>query len=148
MAETTGQPFSVERLTADPAYNARLGTAYLQDLRDRFGEATVLVVAGYNAGPGRPQRWVDAIGDPRGARMDPVDWIEMIPFDETRNYVMRVTESLAPYRARLAGKPVSLTLGDELAAPAWDGAPPAPGRRPAAVALTPPVVPVTRAATP
>lgn len=147
MAERTAQPFSVDRLTADPAYNALLGTAYLQDLRNRFGAATVLVVAGYNAGPGRPQRWLATIGDPRGARMDPVDWIEMIPFDETRNYVMRVTESLAPYRARLAGKPVPLTLSEELAAPAWDGAP-APGRRPAATSVTPPVVPVTRAATP
>lgn len=116
MAEREDLPFVLADLTADPAYNARLGIAYLQDLRDRFGAASVFVVAGYNAGPGRPLRWAEANGDPRKGAIDPVDWIEMIPFDETRNYVMRVTEALAPYRARLKGAPVPLTLQAEIAA--------------------------------
>jgi soluble lytic murein transglycosylase len=116
MAEREDLPFVLADLTEDPAYNARLGIAYLQDLRDRFGDATVFVVAGYNAGPGRPLRWAEANGDPRKGAIDPVDWIELIPFDETRNYVMRVTEALAPYRARLKGAPVPLTLQAEIAA--------------------------------
>lgn len=116
MAGRVGLPYALGRLTEDPVYNARLGTAYLQDLRDRFGAATVFVVAGYNAGPGRPMRWAEAYGDPRSGAVDPVDWIETIPFDETRNYIMRVTESLAPYRARLRGAPVPLTLQAEIAA--------------------------------
>lgn len=62
------------------------------------------MAAGYNAGPRRPMQWIELYGDPRRADVDVVDWIETIPFDETRNYVMRVTESLPIYRARL-GKP-------------------------------------------
>ena len=61
----------------------------------------MLVAAGYNAGPGRPRQWIDAFGDPRTDAVDVVDWIESIPFEETRNYVMRVAESLPVYRMRL-----------------------------------------------
>lgn len=111
-----GLPYSLERLTSDPVYNARLGTAYLQQLRRRFGDATIFVAAGYNAGPGRPPQWVARYGDPRGGAVDPVDWIERIPFSETRNYVMRVMESLAPYRARLSGETAPLGLGAALEA--------------------------------
>jgi soluble lytic murein transglycosylase len=63
-----------------------------------------MLAAGDNAGPSRPVRWMKQFGDPRAGDLDVVDWIEFIPFDETRNYVMRVTESLPIYRARL-GKP-------------------------------------------
>ena len=63
----------------------------------------MLVSVGYNAGPGRSIDWVEANGDPRSAGVDLVDWIELIPFRETRNYVMRVTESVMIYRARLGG---------------------------------------------
>ncbi len=110
MARATGLPFSATRLTSDPGYNARLGTAYLSRLRGEFGEATILLAAAYNAGPGRPRRWVTEFGDPREAGVDAVDWIERIPFTETRNYVMRVTEALAPYRARLSGQAVPIGL--------------------------------------
>ncbi|MBM7069365.1 lytic transglycosylase domain-containing protein [Actibacterium sp. 188UL27-1] len=105
--------YNLSRLTADPAYNVRLGTAYLDDLIDTFGDAPVLVAAGYNAGPGRPVRWIEELGDPRSAGVDPVDWVEMIPFRETRNYVMRVTESIRIYQARL-GRPVTPRLTDLL----------------------------------
>ena len=116
MARAIGEPFDLPRLTADAAYNARLGAAYLAGLRDRFGPSIALVAAGYNAGPGRSARWLRDFGDlretgPRGS--DPVDWVEMIPFDETRNYVMRVAEALPMYRARIAGRPVPLV-------PTWD----------------------------
>ncbi|MEM8958627.1 MAG: lytic transglycosylase domain-containing protein [Pseudomonadota bacterium] len=113
-AGTLGLPYSLGRLTSDPAYNARLGTAYLVKLRRRFGDATIFVAAGYNAGPSRPPQWVERFGDPRSGDIDPVDWIEQIPFRETRNYVMRVMESLAPYRARLSGESSEWALSEDL----------------------------------
>jgi soluble lytic murein transglycosylase len=109
-----GLDYSVSRLITDPRYNARLGTAYLADLRERFGDNVILVAAGYNAGPGRPARWIELYGDPRSPNVDPVDWIEHIPFRETQNYVMRVMESVPIYRARLAGEPVPLKVSEEM----------------------------------
>lgn len=108
--------YSRDRLLTDPAFNARLGTAYLDELMSIFGGNMVMVSAGYNAGPGRPLRWMKQRGDPRKAEIDIVDWIEHIPFDETRNYVMRVTESLPVYRARLTGITGAVTLSKELIA--------------------------------
>lgn len=104
VSRSLGLTYSKAKLTADPVYNARLGSAYLADLERRFGKNVALVSAGYNAGPGRPERWMRDRGDPRRDNIDAVDWIEMIPFDETRNYVMRVAESVPMYRARLSGK--------------------------------------------
>lgn len=112
MAVQLGLPYDLPRLTTDPAYNARLGAAYLRGLRDRFGSSTALTASGYNAGPGRPARWLRDFGDLR-RDVDPVDWVELIPFDETRNYVMRVTEAMPVYRARINGRPAPL-------APTWD----------------------------
>ncbi|MBY6155290.1 lytic transglycosylase domain-containing protein [Vannielia litorea] len=96
--------YDAGKLTQDPVYNAQLGTAYLAGLIEIFGDAPVLVSVGYNAGPGRAVNWVSDRGDPRYPGVDVVDWIEMIPFRETRNYVMRVTESIPVYRARLTGR--------------------------------------------
>jgi soluble lytic murein transglycosylase len=106
--------FDNGRLLNDPVYNARIGKAYLAELIEMFGPNYVLVSAAYNAGPSRPMRWMSERGDPRSAGVDVVDWIESIPFTETRNYVMRVMESLPVYRARLAGKPVPIGLTDAL----------------------------------
>lgn len=113
MANTLGELYDFDRLTRDPDYNARLGAAYLKGLRDRFGPSSALVAAGYNAGPGRSARWLADFGDLR-RQADPVDWVEMIPFDETRNYVMRVTEALPIYRARIQGRAVPFTPTFEL----------------------------------
>jgi len=99
-----GIPYDRDGLTGDPAYNIRLGSAYLAGLIERFGPAPILVAVGYNAGPSRAVDWVALNGDPRSAGTDLVDWIEHIPFRETRNYVMRVTESVINYRARLGGE--------------------------------------------
>ena len=88
-------------LTADPALNVRLGTTYLGDLMAQFENATPLAVAGYNAGPGRTVEWLGANGDPRRKAIDGIDWIELIPFAETRNYVQRVIENEMIYRAQL-----------------------------------------------
>jgi len=94
-------PYSLPRLTRDASYNATLGAAHLgQLLRDLRG-SYILTFAGYNAGPGRALRWVKAYGDPRGGQTDPIDWIERIPFDETRDYVQKVMENLQAYKSRL-----------------------------------------------
>ncbi len=93
-----GLPVNLAGLTADPAYNIRLGTAYLAELMDRFSGCIPFAVAGYNAGPGRVSEWIATYGDPRGTDM--LDWLEQIPFSETRNYVQRVVENIVIYRAR------------------------------------------------
>ncbi|TNF64523.1 MAG: lytic transglycosylase domain-containing protein, partial [Rhodobacteraceae bacterium] len=114
MAGKLGLAYEPGRLTADPDYNARLGSAYLAELVAEFGPVPVLVAAGYNAGPGRPRRWIGELGDPRGGTVDVIDWIESIPFTETRNYVMRVAESLPVYRARLGRPDAVPRLSQEL----------------------------------
>lgn len=73
-----------------------------------------MMAAGYNAGPKRPIRWMGLFGDPRTGSPDMIDWIEHIPFNETRNYVMRVTESLPVYRARLGKDPLPIPFSKEL----------------------------------
>jgi soluble lytic murein transglycosylase len=77
-----------------------LGTAFLQQMVDNYDGSYIMAAAAYNAGPGRVRQWVALFGDPRKPDVDPVDWIERIPFTETRDYVHKVTESIAIYRAR------------------------------------------------
>ena len=113
MARKTGVEYSPYMLD-DPSYNVRLGSAYLQDLVEQFNGSYAMAAAGYNAGPGRPRQWVDFCGDPRGGRTDPIDFIECIPFSETRNYVMRVLENTQVYRARLNGGSAPITLAADL----------------------------------
>lgn len=110
MAGKIGVPYSRKRLISDPTYNVRLGIAYLNELSERFGGNIILVAAAYNAGPTRLDRWLTMFGDPRSENIDVIDWIEDIPYRETRNYVMRVAESLLPYEARLKGAPVRKDL--------------------------------------
>jgi soluble lytic murein transglycosylase len=107
-ARNAGLPFSVQRLTTDPHYNATLGAFHLGELLDRLNRSYILTFVAYNAGPGRARDWVKAYGDPRGGAVDPIDWIERIPFDETRDYVQKVMENLQVYRSRI-GHPLSLT---------------------------------------
>lgn len=86
----------------DPPYNMRLGSAYLEDLLGNYRGSYVMAIAAYNAGPGRVSRWVKDFGDPRQRDPDElIDWIELIPIAETRNYVQRVLEGVEVYRARL-----------------------------------------------
>ena len=114
MASEIGLSYSGQKLTDDPAYSAVLGSAYLEYLFGELGRGAALVAAGYNAGPRRAQRWAMEYGNPRDRQVNIVDWIEHIPFRETRNYVMRVAESVIVYRARLAGGPVSIELSELL----------------------------------
>ena len=113
-ARGLGLDFTLSRLTTDPQFNATLGSAYLAKLVEEFGPSVALVASGYNAGPGRPRRWITEFGDPRSAAVDIVDWVEMIPISETRTYVMRVSESLVIYRAKLRGTTGPIRLTAEL----------------------------------
>ncbi len=114
MAGDLGLDYDSGRLLSDPAYNATLGSTYLAELSEMFDGNAVMMAAGYNAGPSRPNRWMELFGDPRQGAVDVIDWIEFIPFDETRNYVMRVTESLPVYRARLGQAPHPVPFSEEL----------------------------------
>jgi soluble lytic murein transglycosylase len=95
---------SLPSLTADPDHNMRLGTTYVQEMLDHFGGSLPLAVAAYNAGPHRVDQWLALNGDPRGGKGTPtiamLDWLELIPVAETRNYVQRVLENVTVYRAR------------------------------------------------
>lgn len=120
-AETAGElglEHQASRVLSDWPYNATLGSAYLAKLARRFDGNITMIAAGYNAGPSRPDRWMVEMGDPRNGTvkngMDVVDWIEHIPFSETRNYVMRVSESLPVYRARLGRNPHPVPFSREL----------------------------------
>ncbi|MDD9878821.1 MAG: lytic transglycosylase domain-containing protein [Magnetovibrio sp.] len=106
--------YSRVRLTSSPKYNLTLGHAYLADLVKEFNGSYVLALAGYNAGPHRARRWIKQHGDPRKAEVDSIDWVEMIPFDETRNYVQRVLENLQIYRLGLAKTEIALGLEEDL----------------------------------
>lgn len=97
--------YSKDRLTADAGYNATLGAHYLGEQIDAFGGSYIMTFIAYNAGPKRVPEWIGRYGDPRGQSIDTiVDWIERIPFPETRNYVQRVIENYEVYKARL-GQP-------------------------------------------
>lgn len=105
LAKKAGLTFSQTRLTSDAGYNATLGAAFLGEQLDRFDGSYVLTFAGYNAGPNRAAQWVAKYGDPRGKDVDAVvDWIERIPYTETRSYVQRVMENYEVYKMRISGK--------------------------------------------
>jgi soluble lytic murein transglycosylase len=99
-AQQVGVTFDKARLIEDPAFNAFLGAAHLGQLISDFRGSYILTFVAYNAGPRRVKEWIEAYGDPRNPAVDPVDWVERIPFTETRNYVQRVTENLEIYRLR------------------------------------------------
>lgn len=109
-AETAGKiglPVSTDRLFTDPIYNVTLGSEYFLRMRESFG-SDVLAVAAYNAGPGNARKFIAQNGDPRSPEVDVLDWIESIPFSETRNYVQRVLENAVVYEARM-GLPQTMT---------------------------------------
>ena len=127
VARDLGLDHDPARVLSDWEYNTTLGSAYLAQMAEQFDGNIIMVAAAYNAGPARPQQWIERFGDPRlpGA-MDITDWIEHIPFRETRNYVMRVSESLPIYRARLGRDPLPQPFGQELTGRSIKPRPPAP----------------------
>ncbi len=122
-SKVAGIPYRPEALVGDPAYSIQLGMSEFGGFLARYDGSVVLAMAAYNAGPANMARWLKTNGDPRQAGVDPIDWIERVPFPETRNYEQRVLENAGAYRARLAGKDVPVQIISDLYAP---GTPPSP----------------------
>ncbi len=98
-----GANFDLGRMKNDPVYNAALGAAELGGLIEDYRGSYIMTFAAYNAGRGSVRKWIERYGDPRDPKIDAVDWVELIPFSETRNYVQRIMENLQVYRARFGG---------------------------------------------
>lgn len=103
VAKRAGVSFDLNRMKTDPVYNAAMGAAELGGLLEDYRGSYILTFAAYNAGRGSVKKWIERYGDPRDPKVDAVDWVEQIPFSETRNYVQRIMENLQVYRARFGG---------------------------------------------
>ncbi|WP_407152135.1 transglycosylase SLT domain-containing protein [Bradyrhizobium sp. ORS 86] len=103
VCKRAGIGFDLSRMKTDPVYNAMLGAAELGGLLEDYRGSYILTFAAYNAGRGSVRKWIERYGDPRDPKVDAVDWVELIPFSETRNYVQRIMENLQVYRARFGG---------------------------------------------
>jgi soluble lytic murein transglycosylase len=103
VCKRAGVAFDVRRMKSDSVYNTALGAAELGGLMEDYRGSYIMTFAAYNAGRGSLKKWIDRYGDPRDPKVDAVDWVELIPFSETRNYVQRVMENLQVYRARFGG---------------------------------------------
>ncbi|MBY0421896.1 MAG: lytic transglycosylase domain-containing protein, partial [Parvularculaceae bacterium] len=105
-ARKEGLRYERAALLNDPRQNLILGAAHLSHLLERYGGSYAMTFAAYNAGPNRVAEWMTRYGDPRATGVDPIDWVEQIPFQETRNYVQRVLENMQVYRGRLDKAPI------------------------------------------
>lgn len=126
MAEALKLPYSEERLTTDPEYNKRLGTAYLDTLIKRYDGATSLALAAYNAGPGRVDEWLRVNGDPRQGQISEQQWVERIPFKETREYTRNILADLqatSPFQASLKAVDDSVALNSQAVSAALNSTP-------------------------
>ena len=103
--------FNKNKLASDEKYNVAIGSQFLNMMLSRFEGSKILAIASYNAGPFRVQKWCNDFGDPRSKGVDPLVWIELIPYSETRNYVKRVMESEWVYSGKFMGKPKKLNMG-------------------------------------
>ncbi|WP_435163920.1 lytic transglycosylase domain-containing protein [Candidatus Pelagibacter bacterium nBUS_25] len=99
-------PYSKSRLTTDPEYNINLGSHYIAGLILQYDGAYPFAVAAYNAGPNRVKYWKKLNKNPQKNQINYVDWVELIKFRETRNYVQRVLENYNVYRYILEKKPI------------------------------------------
>lgn len=110
-------PYKPNALLSDTTYNMQLGMTELSRNLASWSGSYILAIAAYNAGPGNVRKWIDLYGDPRDPGVDPIDWIEQIPFNETRNYVQRVIENMEVYRNRIAGHDEPLQILSDLYRP-------------------------------
>ena len=133
-AKAAGLRYRPGDLLIDPDYNIQLGMVQFADVYARAEGSLVLAIASYNAGRGNVRKWLAANGDPSDGKVDAIDWIEQVPFGETRNYVERVIENMEVYKNRLAGRDMPLTIMADLYAPASP---------PAQTVLSPPPVAVS-----
>jgi soluble lytic murein transglycosylase len=111
VAGKLGLPYDQGRLTSDPSYNIQLGSSYMATLMNQWGGNAVLTAASYNAGAGNVRRWINEFGDPRLPHVDILQWIESIPFSETRGYVQRVIENAVVYDAMNPSRAMSPERG-------------------------------------
>src|SRR5262249_42726599 len=102
-----------KRMVNDAVYNSQMGAAELAGLMQDYRGSYILTFAGYNAGRGRVREWIAKYGDPRDPQVDPIDWVERIPFSETRNYVQPVMENMQVYRVRF-GASHHVTIGTDI----------------------------------
>ncbi|MFM9841938.1 MAG: lytic transglycosylase domain-containing protein [Dongiaceae bacterium] len=114
VAKKIGLKYTKEKLTSDTTFNISLGRAYLSELLDGHGGSYVLAIASYNAGPRRVSEWTARFRDPRRQDVDVIDWVELIPISETRNYVQRVLENTQVYRHRLGSTELAMSLAQDL----------------------------------
>ena len=112
-AKRFGATYDWARMVSDPVYNTQMGSAELAALLREYNGSHILTFAGYNAGRGRVRQWVKQYGDPRDPNVDAIDWVERIPFAETRNYVQRVMENLLVYRVRFDAGSVMVSDFDQ-----------------------------------
>src|SRR6202166_2518813 len=112
-ARRFGVAYDWERMVSDPIYNTQMGAAELSALLKEYTGSHIMTFAGYNAGRGGVRDWVKLYGDPRDPNVDAVDWVERIPFSETRNYVQRVMENLQVYRVRFDGGASVISKSDQ-----------------------------------
>ena len=103
LAKKFNVTYDQKRLLSDNVYNLQMGAAELGDLIKDYRGSYIMSFAAYNAGRGRVREWISRYGDPRDPKVDPIDWVERIPFSETRNYVQRVMENAQVYRVRFGG---------------------------------------------
>lgn len=104
VSKTKGK-FNHSNLTENPAYNVKLGTMYLEQLINSYNGFYPMAIAAYNAGPRNVGKWIKLFGDPRKKEVDVLDWVELIPIYETRNYVQRVMETYYIYQLKFSNKP-------------------------------------------
>lgn len=102
------------KLTQDPSYNMMLGVAHLRDLMDSYKGSYILSLAAYNAGGGRVKDWTGQFGDPRNPGVDAIDWVERVPFTETRQYIQKILLTMQIFRSRLEGPDKALRLVQDL----------------------------------
>ena len=108
VAKQAKLPYNKKRLKTDPAYNIKLGSYYLTGLLESYEGSYPFALAAYNAGPKRVKYWKKINGNPQKGKIDYVDWIELVKFKETRNYIQRVLENVNVYRYLLSNKPIKI----------------------------------------
>jgi soluble lytic murein transglycosylase len=112
-AKRFGVEYDWDKMVSDPVYNTQMGAAELSALLKEYAGSTLMTFAGYNAGRGRVRDWVKLHGDPRDPNVDAIDWVERIPFSETRNYVQRVIENVHVYRVRFQSATTAMSKRDD-----------------------------------
>ncbi len=114
VAAAVKMKYELARLVSDPSYNVTLGSAFLAQLLSGYDGSYVLTLAAYNAGPGRVAEWIKDFGDPRDKGIDPIDWVERVPFTETRQYIQKILESTQLYRCRFESSKAAFQIVEDL----------------------------------